>query len=86
MCRNLADPFDAAVFQRGGGVEAMGDGVVDEALFEVGVVGDFLGEESDLAVEGGGVGVEVGGDGALFGKGGKGVRASVKQMCLSPHG
>ena len=34
-------------------------------------MGGFLGEKGDLAVEGGGAGVQVGGDGALFGEGRK---------------
>jgi hypothetical protein len=53
MLRNVADPFNAGLFELGVGIEAAGDGAVDEDGF-------LLVEEFDLALLLGNQGVDLG--------------------------
>ena len=68
MRRYLPNPLNPTILHRHGLVETTRDGCVDERLLELAVLLGLLREQVDLAVDLGGLGVEVGGDGLLFGE------------------
>ncbi len=69
MRRNLPQPLDAGVAQGGRRVQAASDGVGDEGAAFLGQQGQQFFFSRNQRVQFGGFAVEVGGDGALFGKG-----------------
>ena len=69
MRRNLAQPLDARILERRGGIQPLGDGVADEGDALLAQEGVELLRPGDEGVDLGGLAVEVGGDGALLGEG-----------------
>ena len=66
MRRDLAEPFDAGVFHRRGGVEALGDGVRDVGLALLPQQRDQPPLRLDQRINLRRLPIEEGGDGALF--------------------
>ena len=72
MCGHVAEPVDAGGFERDVGVEAAGDGAVDDGLAGFVQQGDALLLGVDVALDAAVDVVKVEGDGGLFGEGWEG--------------